>query len=556
MDKKLKLGLNAAAKRVSAIGKDIQALDARVDREYVVLEKAAKDLSRANRNLRDAQMRLEARPKKAALIAKEEKAQTIFSDALSVYEAAEGRIADMVEQMNRYFDSLHTLVGEDSEELATMEDRFNTKIGTAKARVESMVADVTFPAKEEPAEPQEQQIPVPQEKAEENTDKSYDVEQLLRRLGAYPAYAPMPMYIPTQAQAPAAPARPDVRVAPINIDISRVVEKAVAGAMEKFSAELDRRLADLKINLPEITAVAAPAVAPAPITVPAVTLTQAYDMETKISDDEKFLLEKLTGLMNNLHTMSDTMMALTQGFAEISQKQAEISEQQKKTNDIQRFTQREQLGVQTSQKVLGKDQIAIVEEQNNVAEAQKNAIELQAQVSEVQKAVAEEQKGIMEAQSAIEESVKAAQQTQADIAAVQEQLVRKNAQYLDAQNDLVAIQDELIAGQKEAAAAQKAVAREQKATTDRQKGVVDAQRGLLEDMKAIAKENKSLSDSVEREIAKLEKKGFKRPVRQTVAQEDASAEKVEEVSEAEEVAAPAAQAEAEPNQEAAPAVTE
>ena len=344
--------------------------------------------------------------------------------------------------------------------------------------------------------PVEEEAPVEEAPVEENdleaqlAEMKEAYEELLRRM-ATPA-VPSVQYVMPGMPYGCAPQQPEVKVAPIQVDVSKAVAKAVDAVMEKLSAALDEKLAAYAAAMPEMDKLA--------------SIGPAAEAVAQVSDDEAFLLEKVSAVVEKVQTMTDTLMAMNEALAEASKKQGEISEQQKKTNDIQRYTQREQQGIQATQKVIGKDQIDLAAAQVLVTEQQKAATERQQAVGEAQQALTEQQQAMVDTQGAIEEAMKSVLAAQKDIINGQQAIIRGNDANVEASKELVALQTEVSAQQKEAVSAQKAVAREQKNITDRQKATADSQRDVFEELKAIAKETKSLSDAVE----KLGKKSTKK----------------------------------------------
>lgn len=374
----------------------------------------------------------------------------------------------------------------------TEESDFVQYVDVHKTKIENTYG-IVFP-EEAPVEEE----PVEEEKKEEQAP-AYP----------FPPYPYPPMYPPVYniyqpaapAPAPAAAAatetRPEVKVLPVNVDISKAVEKAVNTALARFASEFETKLNDYIASMP------------APSGLSSATV-KAYEMEVQVSEDEKFLMDKLGAMVENIKAINEKMLELNDAYADITDKQKEISEQQKKTNDIQRYTLREQQGVQVNQKVIGKDQIAVVEEQTAVAEQQKAAVERQQAILEAQTEVAKEQAMLIDAQGEISEAMKSIAAAQNDIVTAQENLTKSNNENMEAWKNVAEMQNDLNNQQKETANAQKALARDQKAVSEKQKAAEELQAGILDGLKTMLKDNKNLSDALERERAKLQKKADKK----------------------------------------------
>lgn len=242
-----------------------------------------------------------------------------------------------------------------------------------------------------------------------------------------------------------------VSLAPISIDISSYVERAVNQAMEKMSSALDSRIDEyLKAYSLKIG-------------VGGGISAETANLQSKIADDEKFLLDKLVGIVEVLKKLNTEIATLSSSYSELDSKVREISELQKETNDMQRHTLREQQGVQVNQRIVNKDQLAIAEEQMRLTDGQKVAADEQKRISSSQSAVAENQKAILETQSSIEEAMKALMQEQKRIISSHQQIVAENAKQLEAHKLIGEKQNEIAEEQKAVLAEQKLRLKEQKA---------------------------------------------------------------------------------------------
>ena len=295
-----------------------------------------------------------------------------------------------------------------------------------------------------------------------------------------PAPAPAPAY---EAPAPApvyeAPAQPTYtydqapKIAPVVVDVSSIVEKAIAATMQKFSMAFDRRIeafiAEHPVNLPAGGYDMASADAPA-----LVSRTYGSDeilaLESTILDDEKFLIEKLTEMMESLKTLTETMADISATYAELADKQANVNAVQKQTNDMQRHTLREQQGIQVSQRVIAQDQIAIAQDQALLTEQQTAIKDRQASVAEAQSALEETQRVVMENQSTLEKAMSSVMKTQKDLIAAHQAIVAGNTKNVELQKEVTDKQAETFELQKSALNAQKQLLRDQKGVNEKQKG--------------------------------------------------------------------------------------
>lgn len=278
------------------------------------------------------------------------------------------------------------------------------------------------------------------------------------------------------ASEPAAPAPAPVenvpsaaaRVAPVQIDVSAIVERAVAATMKKLTDVIDKKLDDYA---------ASHTVAPvAPASVSADGVAKVAELEAHIFEDEQFLVDKLTAMVDKLSGLTHSIADLTAAYMEISAKQAEVAELQKKTGDTQRHTLREQEGIQVNQRIIAQDQIALAKDQALLRDQQKANAERQAAIVESQRAMEETQKVVIETQSTLEEAMKSVMQTQKEIIAAQQSIINGNTKNADLQSEISAKQAEALALQREALTAQKQLLRDQKTLNEKQKGGTTAKK--------------------------------------------------------------------------------
>ncbi len=347
----------------------------------------------------------------------------------------------------------------------------------------------------------------------------------------------------TQPQAPAPEHRP-MRIAPVTVDVSKAVDKAVDAAMEKFRAMFDSRVEEYMTNVvspvfSNMAAAQANGSAAEPVIIDATPTVEAaiervsasvseklsameerlaavtpakavdtqafghaYQLSEKISDDERFLIDKLTAMLESIKALNDELMEMSEAYFAISEKQKEIAELQQQTNDLQRYTMREQEGVQVNQKVISTDQVTVIEAQTLIGEQQKTINEQQKAMVDSQKAMLVEQKLVIDAQASMDEAMKTVTEEQKTLIDGQEEILKNNAHNIDLQNEIAALQAEIITAQKESYTAQKQIVREQKSVTEKQSAVAQANAEIIESAKAMAKEHKSMADL----LAKLTKK--------------------------------------------------
>ena len=268
-----------------------------------------------------------------------------------------------------------------------------------------------------------------------------------------------------------------VNVAPVTIDVTPIVERAIAATVDKLRLGMDKRIADYVsgVQLPELKSVS---VSAAPMVSGA-----AQELEEHILGEEKHVLEKLSAMCESLKTLLAGISSLSEAYMAISEKQRELAEAQKQTNDMQRHTMREQQGIQVNQRVVNKEQIELTAEQTLIIDEQRAALNKQNSIADAQRAVADGQAAIVETQNALEEAMKSVMQSQKEIIETEKLIIQGNTKNTDAQRALMEKQDEISRVQKETAAAQKLLLKDQRAIYDRQKEAASVQDELKKQTK-------------------------------------------------------------------------
>ncbi len=359
-------------------------------------------------------------------------------------------------------------------ELDTYKEEYEVRVSKVERGVADNLPDVlTAPAKtEEPdaTEGADEKAAEVAETEEESSDEK----------PAEPVSEPTPTPVRPSASATVA----SVNVAPVTIDISAYVERAISATMERLSVGMERRidayLASLVIPAPELPAApAAPTVTPV-ATAPeggavdssamdavATTARANNELMTHLLEEQTHIYEKLRTMITNVQGLVDGMTDLSAAYLSLAEKERDAIEIQKQVNDMQRHIAREQQGVQVNQKMISEEQIAISAEQTLLADRQKATMDRQASLLEGQKAMEETQKALVETHVALEEAMRAVMQAQKDIIATQQAIINGNAKNVDAQRAIIEKQAEITAAQKEALAAHKQLLREQKAHNDK-----------------------------------------------------------------------------------------
>ncbi len=185
-----------------------------------------------------------------------------------------------------------------------------------------------------------------------------------------PQYPPQGMYAPAPGyygyaqpmyQPPAPAPAPSVNVSPVTVDVNPIVEKAVAEAMERFKSAFSMRAEEyVKLMAKSNASIA--------------------EMQEKILEDEKYIIDKLAAIMGTVKESIDRLTDLGASSMQLSNSQKDAVELQRKVNDMQRALTRELQGVQVNQRLINQDQARIAEEQVVILEQEKATFEAQTAV--------------------------------------------------------------------------------------------------------------------------------------------------------------------------------
>ena len=443
----------------------------KVNYELGLYKAAAKAVSAAARNFQNAEV---AYSKKSSVknSYNYEEAKTQLLDNAGSYKRMGAQVAATVDAINDAYAQL-TEVSLDPAKVRMEADKYNLWVSENVKEIQSMIEGVEI--EDAPKTEEEEEMANERKNTYEGTNEAPANEVPAYAAAQQPAYAPAygqpyaPAYAPAYGQpyAPAyaqpyapAPAYAPPAYTQTKIDVTPIVEKAIAAAMDKFSQALDKKIESYMENYDLKLPVAN-----------GVNNEEVAAVEGAILDEEQFLLDKLTAMVDNIKALMTQVAELTAAYNEIASKSADANELQKQTNDMQRRTLREQQGIQVSQRVISQDQIAVAQSQTALAEQQKLAMERQQALTDAQAAMEETQRVLAENQATLEESMKTVMQAQKDIISAQQALMAGNAKNAETQAEMAARQAETLALQKEALTSQKQVLKDQKATLDKQKDV-------------------------------------------------------------------------------------
>ncbi len=187
-----------------------------------------------------------------------------------------------------------------------------------------------------------------------------------------------------------------VNIAPINIDISDVVSRAVSATVAKLSARLDGKLSEYADSL----VIPTPAVNSAPEAVPA-----GADGERllALAKEEAASFAELKKITEALGELNSKIQELNEACRIAAEAQRQLADEQKRIAEAQREASDEQKRVAEAQRETGAMLTEITEAQRSTYEGQLKIALDQKQVAEMQKKTIRLQQGIRISQKLLDE---------------------------------------------------------------------------------------------------------------------------------------------------------
>ena len=441
-----------------SLKKKIAAGKSTVDDKYACCKRSAKKLVSSRNALIAAEAKKESKGTSGAL-ANFAVAENRYSAAIKEYKSFLSLYDSLVDDVLKLYDELVMIENAKGAKKARIEaEKFDTHQGVLKENLWQIVKDMDISEPEKPVKDEGKGTVkenfVSENKDLEDTLKPKATPQMKQQMpppSRHSNYSAAPSYfVPSEYMY--RPYYPQgVNIAPATIDISSIVEDAVASAMEKFKAAFDKRAGafckELTVTPPESALVMS---------------EKVMAMEENVAENEQYIIEKLTGLTENLKNLSDEMTVLGAAYMQLANKQKDAVELQRRINDMQRALSRELQGVQANQKVINQDQAEVSAEQASVMEHQKANVENQKLIADSQDSLADMQKAVIETQTTLEESMRDVLSSQKDIISAQQSIINANAKNVELQRELAQKQSEVTSLQKSVVSEYKQVTRAQR----------------------------------------------------------------------------------------------
>jgi len=439
----------------------IEATKSKANDKYAICRVAARKLASAHRDMAEAEERRDAKNNSRSAAA-HAVAENAFKSAMREYASFVSLYDSLVTEVLDLYDALIAEEGARvAKRIQAEAEKFENQQSFQRARLQELVDGISGieaaigeakqanKATRRPSYNREE----PAIQREEPQHESYNIpktQPVYTQPQSTPYGAP---YYPPMQQDYYRPYPPQgYSIAPASIDISAIVEDAVASAMEKFKAAFDKRADAFIENMPEQEAPSEQGDSP----------ELAVALCNEIAESEATVIEKLTALMEKMKGLTAELTELGAAYLELSNVKTDAVEAERRINDMQRSLAREIQGVQAKQKVLNQDQAALSAEQTVLAEEQRASLENHKLLLGGVAEISDMQKTVKEAQDAIDSSMRELLTSQKSMISTHQSIIAANAKAAELSREITERQAELTAIQKNAMAEHKHLARKYK----------------------------------------------------------------------------------------------
>ncbi len=169
----------------------------------------------------------------------------------------------------------------------------------------------------------------------------------------------------------------------INVDITNIIESAVAKAMDRFNTVLEMRTNKI-IDNGESSEDEQPQASP--------VSEDIFKMHSELVDFELEIAAKLAVLTEKLKNISEDLINIGATCINLAGAQREVAESQKKTEEMQNTLLQDAKKTEEGQKIISEAQSALMERQTALSELQRTNAEKQAFLTKEQSEISELQK--------------------------------------------------------------------------------------------------------------------------------------------------------------------
>lgn len=164
---------------------------------------------------------------------------------------------------------------------------------------------------------------------------------------------------PDEPATPSGTSVTSVNIAPITLDVSKIVERAISAAMDKLRVGMERKIEEYIASL----------VIPAPPTTSNNTganLGAGADALNTVAEYEEQIAKKIGDICNTLRGIVDGLVGISATASELGEKQQQLSAIQRQINEMQRQAVRDQQGVSVNQRLISEELSSVVRETSNL----------------------------------------------------------------------------------------------------------------------------------------------------------------------------------------------
>lgn len=414
--------------------------------KYAICRVAAKRLREAHSEMRGADEklggRLGARAKNVYAAAEAE-----YRSAVKEFSSFVARYDALVDEVMALYDELAAEDARGAHKIYAEAEKFEDQQSFQRERLFESLSGIEGISRDK----NEAKDTTPCQKNESNCEESPIDEHREHYVNRAPHAYAHPHGEPHYYRAPEPPyypMHPQVSVAPMSIDISEIVQDAVAAAMEKFKRAFEKR-ADGFIE----------SIEPTPCKEKQEIAENAESLQNTGA-----ATEELSNIVSRVRDISSDMASLSSQYEALASSKEEAFAAMQKVNDIQRTTARELQGALAKQKVMSQDQAALSTEQAALAEQLKANLENHKLLLDVAAEISDMQKTISEAQEALKISMQELLASQKALISGHQAIIAANQKAAQASADITEKQAELNQLQRKVISEHKHLAKKYKPT--------------------------------------------------------------------------------------------
>lgn len=416
-----------------ALRKELEEKKLILDEKYAIAEVAARKVVERYKELLVAEENRDFK-NGSKEIARHEVAEEAFSLSVKDYFRFAGIYSSLLEEVLSLYEKLIDSECVKGAKKARAEaKRFEERENYRKGRLENIVAKVSGVNEayaDYISDISEQQS------GEEKTDEDFSFKDIEDEWSESAFQAE-----PEQLYEPAELPRRDATANAVNVDITAIIENAVASAMDKFNAVLEARTNKILNESAPTAAVNAQT---------SEESENIFKLHSGLVDFELEIAAKLSVLTEKLKALSEDLIKIGVSCIELSNTQKETLKKQSEIADMQAALLKSAEEVAEKQILTSENYSAALQEQTALLEKQKASASAQAFIGDGQSELETLQKSILEAQTTLAQTSGEIFESQKQIIEMQKNVTSAQAKNLEQQRALTEKQSEISELQKTA----------------------------------------------------------------------------------------------------------